>query len=124
MLGHASPRRDPPAPKRASSNSLRTSTRRPSAGRLASGGEDGTIKLWPKDARARVAGTIGAVGVDVEGPRGALDDLLRDHHFFDPLEARQIEHRVEQDALHNRAQPPRPGLALDRHLRDGRERLL
>src|SRR5215211_6091832 len=50
-------------------------------------------------ARARVAGTMGAVGVDVEGPRGTLDDLLRDHHFFDPLEARQIEHRVEQDAL-------------------------
>src|SRR5262249_288866 len=49
-------------------------------------------------ARARVAGTIGAVGVDVEGPRGALDDLRRDHHFLDPLEARQIEHRVEQDA--------------------------
>src|SRR6266478_528052 len=53
-------------------------------------------------ARARVAGTIGAVGVDVERPRGALDDLLRDHHFFDPLEARQIEHRVEQDALHEK----------------------
>ena len=52
-------------------------------------------------ARACVAGTIGAVSVDVERPCRALDHLLRDHHFFDPFEARQIEHGVEQNALHD-----------------------
>ena len=67
-----------------------------------------------RDSGAR-AGRVGirrAVGVDVERPRSALDDLLRDHHFLDPLEARQVEHGVEQDSLHDRAQPPRAGLAL------------
>src|SRR6266566_5186055 len=57
-----------------------------------------------------------AVGVDVERPRGALDDLLRDHHFLDPLETRQIEHRVEQNALHDRAQPPCSRFTLHRLL--------
>src|ERR1700687_1587503 len=63
--------------------------------------------------RAR-AGVPCAVGIDVERPRGALDHFLGDHHLLDPLEARQVEHGVEQDALHDRAQAPRPGLAIDR----------
>src|SRR5262249_6772554 len=43
---------------------------------------------------------------------------------LDPLEARQIEHRVEQDALQDRAQRARAGLALDCLLGDRRERLV
>src|SRR5262249_25335585 len=42
----------------------------------------------------------------------------------DGFEARQLEHGVEQDALHNRAQPPRAGLAVDRLSGDGVERFL
>src|SRR5437867_624107 len=59
-------------------------------------------RMLDSGARAGRAGIRRAVGVDVEWSRGALDDLLRDHHFLDPLEARQIEHCVEQDALHDR----------------------
>ncbi len=36
---------------------------------------------------ARVAGPVGAVGIDVERPRGALDDLFRDHDFLDAFQA-------------------------------------
>jgi hypothetical protein len=46
--------------------------------------------------RARVAGPVGP-GIDVERPRGALDDLFRDHDLLDAFEARQVEHGVEQD---------------------------
>ena len=67
---------------------------------------------------------VRAVRVDVERPRGAFDDFLRDHDLLDAFEARQVEHGVEQDALHDRAQPARAGLALDRLARDGAERLL
>jgi hypothetical protein len=64
-------------------------------------------------ARPGVAGTIGVVGADVQRWGGALDDLPRDYHLLDILEARQIEHDIEQDALHDRSQSARPGLALD-----------
>jgi hypothetical protein len=37
---------------------------------------------------ARVAGPVGAVGIDVERPRGALDDLFRDYDLLDAFEAR------------------------------------
>src|SRR6266849_5006069 len=36
--------------------------------------------------------------------RGSLHDLLRDHHFLDALKARQFEHGIEQDDLHDRPQ--------------------
>ena len=70
---------------------------------------------------AGIAGAIGTVGVDVERPRGALDDFARDHDLLDAFEARQIEHGVEQDALHDRAQPARAGLAVDRLAGDRRQ---
>ena len=47
----------------------------------------------------RCARVAGASAVDVERPRGALDDLLRDHDLFYAFEARQVEHGVEQDTL-------------------------
>jgi hypothetical protein len=53
---------------------------------------------------ACVAGPVGA-GIDVERPRGALDDLFRDHDFLYAFEARQVEHRVEQDTT-SRATAP------------------
>src|SRR5215831_4997179 len=37
---------------------------------------------------ARVAGPVGAVGIDVERPRGTLDNLFRDHDLLDAFEAR------------------------------------
>src|SRR5262245_36621616 len=72
---------------------------------------------------ARFARPVGAVGVDVEWPRGALDYLFRDHDLFDAFEARQVEHGIEQDALHDRAQSACPGLAVDGLAGDGAERL-
>jgi hypothetical protein len=42
--------------------------------------------------------------------RGALDDLFRDHDLLDAFEARQVEHGVEQDTFHDRAQAARAGL--------------
>src|SRR6266542_3275305 len=57
-------------------------------------------------------------------PRGALDDLFRDHDFLDAFEARQVEHGVEQDTFHDRAQSARPGLAVDGLARNGAQRLL
>ena len=39
-------------------------------------------------ARPGVAGTIGAVGVDVQRWNSALDDLPRDYHLLHALEAR------------------------------------
>ena len=64
-------------------------------------------------ARADIACTIGAVGVDVERPGSTLDDLFRDYHFLNVLKARQIEHSVDEDALHDRPQAPGPGLRLE-----------
>src|SRR5262245_30806396 len=52
----------------------------------------------------RCARVAGAVGIDVERPRGTLDDLFRDHDLLDAFEARQVEHGVEQDTFHDRAQ--------------------
>ena len=39
----------------------------------------------------RVARPFGPVGIDVERPRGALDDLFRDHDLLDAFEAGQVE---------------------------------
>src|SRR4051794_32902245 len=74
--------------------------------------------------RSARAGGAGASSVDIERPRGALHNFPRDHHLLDTFEARQLEHGVEQDALHDRAQPPRAGLAVDRLAGDGAERFL
>src|SRR5258708_7134779 len=59
----------------------------------------------------RVAATI---RIDLKGLGAALDDLLVDDHFLDPAHARQVEHRVEEDALHDRAQAAGARLARDR----------
>src|SRR5215475_4489707 len=70
------------------------------------------------------AGVARPVGVNVERARRTLDDLARDHHFLDALETRQVEHGIEQDALHDRTQAARPRLALDRLLGDAVERFV
>src|SRR6266404_6249511 len=57
-------------------------------------------------------------------PRGALDDLFRDHDFLYAFEARQVEHRVEQDTFYDRAQSARPGPAVDGLAGNGAKRLL
>src|SRR5262249_53576242 len=62
--------------------------------------------------------------VNVERPCGALHNFPRDHHLLDAFKARQVKHGVEQDTLHDRAQPPRAGLAADRVAGDGTERFL
>src|SRR6266700_2277462 len=68
--------------------------------------------------------TIGTIGVDVERASGAFDHFARNHHFLDAFEAREIEHGLEQDALQDRAQAPRAGLALDRPAGDRAKRLV
>src|SRR5215471_338566 len=73
---------------------------------------------------ARVARPVGLVGIDVERPRGTLDDLFRDHDLLDAFEARQVEHGVEQDTFHNRAQAACAGPAVDGLAGNGAQRLL
>ena len=46
-----------------------------------------------------------------------------DDHAAHPIEAGQLEHRLEQDRLHDRAQAAGAGLAVDRLVRDGAQRL-
>ena len=65
-----------------------------------------------------------AFGIDVERPRLALDDLGADHDLLDPIEAGQLEHRVEQNAFHDRAQAARAGAPLDRLLGDDVQRFV
>ena len=94
----------------------------------------GGIEPIPESLRPRVLGSgagaaglgrpVAAVGIDVERPGGSLDDLLGDHDLLDPFQARQIEHGVEQDAFHDRAQAARAGLAVDRLAGDGAQRFL
>src|SRR5665213_3217281 len=55
-----------------------------------------------------------ALGIDVERRGAPLHDLFADDHAGHPVESRQLEHRLEQDRLHDRAQAARPGLARDR----------
>src|SRR5262249_33653875 len=69
------------------------------------------------------AGVARAIGVDVERTGGVLDHFLRDHDLLDAFEARQIEHGVQQYALHDRAQSARAALALDRLTGDRAKRL-
>src|SRR5271156_5809144 len=77
-----------------------------------------------QDLEARSARALGALGVDVEGASLAFDDLGTDHHLFDAVKSRQFKHRVEQDALHDRAQAAGPGAPLDRLFCDDAQRLL
>ena len=63
------------------------------------------------------------VGINVEWLRPALDDFAVDHDFFRALEARQLVHRVEKDAFHNRPQSACTGLPRDRLLCDSAERV-
>ena len=65
-----------------------------------------------------------AVGVDPQRTGLAFDHLGADHHLFDAAQARKLEHGVEKDALHDGAQAPGAGLALDRLLGNRAQRLL
>src|SRR5260221_6088325 len=82
----------------------------------------------PRTATARSgagARTLAAaIGVDVERLGAALDDFAIDDDLADARQAGQLEHRIEQDRLEDRAQPARPGLAQDRPVRDGLQSLL
>src|SRR4029453_18107549 len=78
----------------------------------------------PRGALLLCARVARLVGIDVEWPRDALDAFFRDHDLLDTFEARQIEHGVEQDTFHDRAQSARSGLAVDGVAGDGAERLL
>src|SRR5262249_22557267 len=75
-------------------------------------------------ARRALHRAIGTIGVDVERTRRAFDDLARDHDLLHALQARKIEHGLEQDAFEDRPQAARAGLALDRLARDRAERLV
>src|SRR5580704_13909689 len=63
------------------------------------------------DSGPRFAGTSRTVRVNIQRRRGSLHDLLRDHHFLDALKARQLEHGIEQDDLHDKAYPVDSGSA-------------
>src|SRR5262249_13126707 len=84
----------------------------------------GSSGMAGSGALGSIAHAVGPVGIDIQRPRGALDDLFGDDDLFDAFEARQVEHGVEEDTLHDGAQPARPGLAVDRLAGDGAERLL
>ena len=57
--------------------------------------------VHPAQARLGNPRAGGASGVAVERPRGALHDVLRDHHLLDTVEARQVEHGVEEECFHD-----------------------
>src|SRR6478609_3242094 len=78
----------------------------------------------PSGAGAALDGAVGTVRVDVQRTGGSLDHFARDHHLLDAFQARKVEHGLEQDALEDRTQAPRAGLALDRPAGDRAERLV
>ena len=53
-----------------------------------------------------------------------FDHLFGDHDLLDAFQRRQLEHGVEQDRFHDRAQAARAGLAVDGALGDRRQRVL
>ena len=53
-----------------------------------------------------------------------FDHILVDDDLTYPVELRQLEHRIEQDRLDNRAQSARTRLALDRLAADRAQRIL
>src|SRR5690606_26532563 len=82
------------------------STRRGAAGSVAGGG-------LLRAGRRRLVDQVGLALV--------LDHRLVHHHLADVFQRGQLIHRVQQDGLHDRAQPARAGLALDCLARDGGE---
>src|SRR6478672_238394 len=78
----------------------------------------------PSGAGAALDGAVGTIRVDVERTGGSLDHFARDHDLLDAFQARKVEHGLEQDALEDRAQAPRAGLALDRPAGDRAKRLV
>lgn len=70
------------------------------------------------------AGSFFASTWMISGLAAALSTAsLVDHHFLDAFQAEQFEHGIQQDIFHDRAQPARAGLAFDRPLGNGRERI-
>src|SRR5947209_20074903 len=65
-----------------------------------------------------------ALGVDVKRSRFPIHDFWADDDLFDAFEARQIEHRIEQDAFHDRAQAAGPRAPVDRLFGDDVQRLV
>src|SRR5580704_5671599 len=76
-----------------------------------------------QDTETRSARALGSLGIDVKGASLAFDDLWTDHDLLDPIESWKFKHRVEQNALHDRAQAARTGAPLDRLLGDDAQRL-
>src|SRR5947209_13400744 len=64
------------------------------------------------------------LGVDVKRPRFTIHDFRTDDDLLDAFKARQIEHCVEQDALHDRTQAARAGAPFDRLLGNDVQRLV
>src|SRR5262249_51331307 len=96
-------------------------------GRQGSGQDAASLTLAYQGKRAALiagADVAAAIGVDLQRLRPPFDDLAVDHDFADPDEAWQLEHRIEQDRLHDRAQTACPGLPGDRLLRDAAQRLV
>src|SRR5947209_5271993 len=62
--------------------------------------------------------------VDVKRPRFTIHDFRTNDDLLDAFKAWQIEHRVEQDAFHDRPQSARAGPPLDRLFGDDIERLV
>src|SRR5208282_3171624 len=87
-------------------------------------GSAGRARYHSGARSAGIAGAIRPVGIDVERPSGTLDDFSGDHDLLDAFEARQIEHGVEQNGLHDRAQTPRAGLTIYGLARNRRKRLI
>src|ERR1700746_2603475 len=85
-----------------------------------------SLSASPKGSGAGAAldGAIRTVGVDVQRARRPFHDFARDDHLFNAFKARQIEHGLEQDALQDRAQAARAGLALDCLAGDGAKRFV
>ena len=71
------------------------------------------------------AHVLSPFGVDVERLCRALvlHDLAVDDDFLDALQARKVEHGLQQDAFENRTQAAGAGLAGDGPLGDGAERV-
>src|SRR6185503_11757547 len=61
--------------------------------------------------------------VNVKRPGIAVHYIARNDDLLDPVEAGQVEHRLEQDRLHDRAEAACAGLALDGALGDRGERI-
>src|SRR5690606_13595641 len=58
----------------------------------------------PRPGSGALAHVLATVGVDRKRLCAALDHLAVDDDLLDAGEAREIEHRLEQDVLHDRAQ--------------------